>query len=52
MIIQQPVYDPFATIVKNDNRKVVNNGLVIRDGHFEMNLEELFVYTVIQRIGH
>lgn len=41
VIIQQPVYDPFATIVKNDNRKVVNNGLVIRDGRFAMNLEEL-----------
>ncbi|MCI9176386.1 MAG: pyridoxal phosphate-dependent aminotransferase [Lachnospiraceae bacterium] len=41
IIIQQPVYDPFATIVKNDNRRVVNNGLVCRDGHFEMNLEEL-----------
>lgn len=41
VIIQQPVYDPFASIVKNDNRRVVNNGLVCRDGHFEMNLEEL-----------
>lgn len=41
IIIQQPVYDPFASIVKNDNRKVVNNGLICRDGRFEMNLEEL-----------
>lgn len=41
IIIQQPVYDPFATIVKNDNRRVVNNGLLLKDGHFEMNLEEL-----------
>lgn len=41
IIIQQPVYDPFASIVKNDNRKVVNNGLLCRDGRFEMNLDEL-----------
>lgn len=41
IIIQQPVYDPFASIVKNDNRKVVNNGLLCRNGRFEMNLDEL-----------
>lgn len=41
IIIQQPVYDPFASIVKNDKRKVVNNGLLCRDGRFEMNLDEL-----------
>ena len=41
VIIQQPVYDPFATIVKNDNRVIVNNGLVVRDGRYEMNFEEL-----------
>lgn len=41
IIIQQPVYDPFAAIVKNDKRKVVNNGLVCKNGHFEMNFEEL-----------
>lgn len=41
VIIQQPVYDPFATIVKNDNRKVVNNGLVHINNEFKMNLEEL-----------
>lgn len=35
------MYDPFATIVKNDNRKVVNNGLLCKDGRFEMNLDEL-----------
>lgn len=41
IIIQQPVYDPFAAIVKNDNRKVVNNSLLCKDGKFKMNLEEL-----------
>lgn len=41
VIIQQPVYDPFAEIVKNDGRKVVNNGIQCKDGRYEMNFEEL-----------
>lgn len=41
VILQQPVYDPFASIVKNAGRRVVNNALVCREGHFEMNLDEL-----------
>lgn len=41
IIIQQPVYDPFASIVKGAGRKVVNNALLERDGQFVMNYEEL-----------
>ena len=41
VIIQQPVYDPFASIVKNSGRKVVNNGILVSDGKFSMNFEEL-----------
>ncbi len=41
VIIQQPVYDPFASIVQRANRKLVNNALVIRNNRFEMNYEEL-----------
>lgn len=41
VIIQQPVYDPFASIIKNSNRKLVNNQLLCKNGRFEMNLEEL-----------
>lgn len=41
VIIQQPVYDPFASIIKNSNRKVVNNQLLCQNGRFEMNLAEL-----------
>lgn len=41
VIIQQPVYDPFAFIIKNAKRKVVNNGLICKDGHFEMDFDEL-----------
>lgn len=41
VIIQQPVYDPFASIIEACGRRVVNNGLVNRDGCFRMNFEEL-----------
>ena len=41
VIIQQPVYDPFASIVKGAGRTVVNNALLERDGQFVMNFEEL-----------
>lgn len=41
VIIQQPVYDPFASIVQNDNRKVVNNGICLVNGRFEMNFKQL-----------
>ena len=41
VIIQQPVYDPFATIIRQTERVVVNNGILLKDGHYKMNLKEL-----------
>lgn len=41
VIIQQPVYDPFAKIIKDTGRTVVNNGLLLKSGRYVMNLEEL-----------
>lgn len=41
IIIQQPVYDPFAAIIHNTGRNVVNNGLRCVDGRYEMDFEEL-----------
>lgn len=43
VIIQEPVYNPFAEIIRNTERTVVNNGLKCVDGHYEMNYEELEV---------
>ena len=43
IIIQQPVYDPFASIIKNTGRRVVNNGLISKKGYYKMNFEELEV---------
>lgn len=41
VIIQQPVYDPFASIVKNTKRNVVNNSIRCKDGTWQMDFEEL-----------
>lgn len=40
VLIQQPVYYPFANIVMNNHRKLINNPLVLKDGHYEINFEE------------
>lgn len=41
VIIQQPVYDPFASIVKNTGRRVVNNGIRLEAGRYVMDFKEL-----------
>lgn len=41
IIIQQPVYDPFAALVKLCDRQVANNGLLCRNGSYEINFAEL-----------
>lgn len=41
VIIQQPVYDPFATIVKRTKRRVVDNGLKLENGRYVMDYELL-----------
>lgn len=37
VIIQQPVYDPFETIVKRCRRKVVNNALINNHNYYTMD---------------
>lgn len=41
VIIQRPVYGHFEAAVRLNNRKVVNNALVIKNGKYEINFEEL-----------
>lgn len=41
VIIQQPVYDPFASIVQHTGRRVVNNALLCKGGRYEMDFEQL-----------
>ena len=41
VIIQTPVYYPFSASVKNNGRVVADNPLVINNGRYEMNFDEL-----------
>lgn len=41
VLIQTPVYYPFARAIRNNGRRVVENPLVNRDGRYEMDLEDL-----------
>ena len=39
VIIQQPVYYPFSETIVLNKRKVVNNQLIYKDGHYEIDFE-------------
>lgn len=40
VMIQQPVYYPFSAVIKDNNRKLVNNALVLKDGHYEIDFQD------------
>lgn len=40
IIIQQPVYYPFAGSIQGNNRKLINNSLVYKNGSYHMDLED------------
>jgi len=40
VLIQQPVYHPFESSVKDNNRRLIVNRLLYRDGRYLMNLDE------------
>lgn len=41
IIIQPPVYGPFAGKIRGNNRRVVNNPLLYHNGDYTMNFEDL-----------
>lgn len=41
VILQSPVYYPFANIIKNNGCQIANSSLVLNDGKYEMNFTEL-----------
>lgn len=41
LIIQTPVYYPFFTAVKNNDRVLIENELIEIDGYYTMDFEEL-----------
>ena len=41
VLTQPPVYHPFSRAILRNKRTLVENPLVLKDGHYEMDLEEL-----------
>nr|WP_306813120.1 MalY/PatB family protein [Paenibacillus soyae] len=41
VVIQTPVYYPFYDVVKMNDRELALNPLIIRNGHYEMDMEHL-----------
>ncbi|OAB35292.1 MalY/PatB family protein [Paenibacillus glacialis] len=41
VIIQEPVYYPFRQAIENNNRVVANNHLIVQDGHYVMDYDDL-----------
>lgn len=41
VMIQQPVYYPFSSIILNNHRKKINSPLVSQNGHYRMDFEDI-----------
>jgi len=41
ILIQQPVYYPFRMVIEDNDRVCVNNPLVLKDGHYEMDFADM-----------
>lgn len=40
VLLQQPVYYPFAEAIRDNRRQLVNNPLKLSDGHYEIDFED------------
>ncbi|MCH3972331.1 MAG: pyridoxal phosphate-dependent aminotransferase [Oscillospiraceae bacterium] len=40
VLLQQPVYYPFSEIIRDNGRQLVNNPLVLKDGHYEIDFQD------------
>ncbi|HWR09312.1 PatB family C-S lyase [Sporomusa sp.] len=41
VIIQPPVYPPFFASIKDNDRRIVENPLLVKDGHYEIDFADL-----------
>ena len=41
VMIQQPVYYPFGNVIRDNDRQVVNCPLVLKDGKYEMDFDDM-----------
>ena len=47
VMLQQPVYYPFSEVIKDNNRKLVNNQLILNNGRYEIDFAD-FEAKIIQ----
>ncbi len=40
ILIQQPLYYPVMEVISDNNRKITNSELVLKDGHYEIDFED------------
>lgn len=50
VLIHDPVYPPFTSVVKQNGRKVVRSSLVVEDGHFVMDLAEMEKQIIAENV--
>ncbi len=50
VIIQQPVYYPFSEVIRDNNRRIINNQLLYRDGKYEIDFEDFEEKIVQEKI--
>ena len=50
VLVQKPVYYPFFNMIKNLNRKVVNNPLELKNGHYEINFKDFEDKIVSEKV--
>ncbi len=50
VLIQQPVYYPFMETIKLNDRKVVNNQLIYKDGHYEIDFDDFEEKIIKERV--
>lgn len=41
VIVQTPVYTPFYTVIRNNGRQIVENSLILKDGKYTIDFEDL-----------
>ena len=50
VLLQKPVYYPFENAIKKNERRVVNNPLVYKNGHYEIDFEDFEKKIVDEKV--
>lgn len=41
VLVQQPVYYPFSKVIEDNERRLINSPLILKNGHYEINFADL-----------